>query len=67
MFDMLPSDDAKSWVLRMAHLGILAGLVTLGFIVLLFLINVYLIYSLRVLRLELRTLASGVKQVLKQR
>ncbi|MBA2588041.1 MAG: hypothetical protein H0U98_05385 [Alphaproteobacteria bacterium] len=56
MFDMLPTDDVKSWAFRMAHFGILGALIASAIIVLLLLQNFYLIYSLRKLRAEMRSL-----------
>jgi hypothetical protein len=67
MFDMLPSDDAKSWALRMAHFGVLGGLAGLAVVVLLFLQNAYLIYSVRMLRVEVRNLSARLKRILEQR
>jgi hypothetical protein len=65
VFDMLPSDDLKSWAFRMAHLGVLGALIGLAIIILLLLQNVYLIYSVRQLRIEMRSLNSRLKRLLK--
>jgi hypothetical protein len=62
---MLPSDDLKSWAFRMAHLGVLGALIGLAIIILLLLQNVYLIYSVRQLRIEMRSLNSRLKRLLK--
>jgi hypothetical protein len=67
MFEMLPTDDVKSWAFRMMHLGVLGALVGLGIIVLLVLENAYLIYSVRKLRFEMRYLNTMLKRLLELR
>jgi nitrate/nitrite transporter NarK len=64
MFDMLPTDDVKSWAFRMAHFGILGAFIGLAIIVLLLLQNVYLIYSVRRLRAEMRGLDMRLNRLL---
>jgi hypothetical protein len=67
VFDMLPSDDARSWALRLAHFGVLGGLAGLAVVVLLCLQNAYLIYSVRMLRADVRNLNLRLKRTLEQR
>ena len=67
MFQMLPTDDIKSWAFRMAHLGILGAFCGLAIIILVLLQNVYLIYSMRKLRSEMRSLNSRLKRLLELR
>lgn len=55
MFDMSPNDDLKTYAFRLAHYGVLGGLVGLAIVVLLLMQNFYLIYALRSLQTELRT------------
>lgn len=67
MFDMLPTDDMKSWAFRMAHLGIWGAFAALAIIVLLLLLNGYLIYSVSRLRADVRSLSVRLKRLLDQR
>jgi nitrate/nitrite transporter NarK len=67
MFQMLPTDDVKSWAFRMAHFGILGAFVALAIIFLILLQNAYLIYSVRKLRAEMRGLNAKLKRLLELR
>jgi nitrate/nitrite transporter NarK len=67
MFQMLPTDDVKSWAFRMAHMGILGAFVGLAVIFLILLQNAYLMYSIRKLRSEMRSLNSRLKRLLELR
>ena len=63
MFDILPTDDLKSYALRMAHFGILGGLVGLAIAALLLLQNFYLMYALSKIRGELRMVSRCLKGI----
>jgi hypothetical protein len=63
MFGMLPTDDMKSWAFRLAHFGILGGLLALVLIVALLIQNTFLIISLRALRAQLRNLEIRVSRM----
>jgi hypothetical protein len=54
MFDVLPTDDLKSYAVRLAHYGVIGGLTGLALVALLVAQNVYLMYALMKLRGEVR-------------
>lgn len=64
VFDMLPSDDVRTWLFRIVHLGVWGVLIALAFFVLLLLQNFYLMHSLRKLRFEMRSLNMRLNRLL---
>ena len=45
MFDFMPTDDLKSYAIRLAHYGVIGGLLGLAIAILLLLQNVYLLFA----------------------
>jgi hypothetical protein len=56
MFEMFPTDDLKSYAVRLSHYGVIGGLLGLALVAVLVIQNFYLIYALRSARRELRTI-----------
>jgi hypothetical protein len=64
MFDMGPNDDLRSWAMRMAHFGVLGGLLGLALAVLLFFQSIYLMGSVMFLRSQIKTLQKTLDNAL---
>ena len=57
---MLPTEDPRSWALRLAHYGVVGGAIGLAVAVVLLLQNTYLIFALRSLRAKLKVIEGKV-------
>jgi nitrate/nitrite transporter NarK len=62
MFEMLPTDDMKSWAFRLAHYGVMGGFLAFAIVVALLLQNTYLVVSLRAIRAQLHDVESKLSR-----
>ena len=59
-FEMLPTEDPRSWALRLMHYGVIAAMIGLAIGIVLLLQNAYLIFALRSLRAKLTVMEGKV-------
>lgn len=63
MFDILPSDDMRSYAFRLVHLSILGGLIGFAAIVLLLALIIYLVFSVRAASAKLSAVEAKLHRI----